>query len=260
MSEPLEVTVDEVARGALKLKQPRRGYRFNIDALILAEFVASSVDQPPELVIDLGCGCGVVGLLLARRWPSCRAVLVEIQPELAQLARSNARDNGLEDRVQVVCADLVEISRWAPREGTRTLALSNPPYYPLRKGRVSADPMVAAAKHELSCTLAQLLSAAERALPPGQSLLLIHDARRRAELMEELELRHFSWRRERFVLPLPMRPAKRLMWQLVRRTSGADRVAWQLPPSEPPLVIHQQPGVYSGELRRILGDPTPAVR
>ena len=72
-----DYTVDAICRGAVTLAQPRRGYRFNIDSVLLADFTRRIVSSPVEdLVVDLGAGCGVVGLLLARFWPGCTVLMV----------------------------------------------------------------------------------------------------------------------------------------------------------------------------------------
>src|SRR5437016_1205479 len=106
---PEDVTVDAVCRGEVIVVQPRRGYRFSIDALLLAHFAAEAAQTlkpAARHAIDLCAGCGVVGLLLARRLPGCELDLVELQPELARLASEGARRSGLGERVRVHSLDL----------------------------------------------------------------------------------------------------------------------------------------------------------
>lgn len=255
------LTDDAILRGKLRLLQPARGYRFNLDALLLAHFAGAVVPQPPTLVIDLGAGCGVIGLLLARRWGRCRSRLVERQPELALLAAQNAARNGLAGRVRVVLGDLRESRRWRPRAtAARVLAVCNPPFFRLNSGRFSPDPMVAGAKHELTCTLAELLRASAGGLRPGDALALIHLATRHGELLRALPDHRLEPLRLRLVLPAPGCAATRVLLLARRRLETATdqrRASSQSGSTlieDPPLVVHRAPGVYSAELRRLLGD------
>ena len=100
-----EETVDEILEGSLKIRQSRRGYRFNLDSLILAHFVTAT---PRSVNLDIGCGNGVIALVLARRFPESRWHGLEFQPALAELAKKNAEDNGLDRRVTIDQADAGE--------------------------------------------------------------------------------------------------------------------------------------------------------
>jgi tRNA1Val (adenine37-N6)-methyltransferase len=258
---PPGLTDDAILRGALRLLQPRRGYRFNLDALLLAHFAAAALPEPPTLLIDLGAGCGVVGLLLARRWTRCRARLIERQAALAQLAAQNVTRNGLAARVRVFSGDLRRVALWRPRATTRrVLVVCNPPFFSLARGRCSPNRTVAEAKHELTCTLAELLDASARGLRPGDTLALIHLATRREELLRLLGEHGLAPQRQRLVLPAPGREATRVLL-LARRLADRARcegAAKTVPCAgsieDPPLVVHCAPGVYSVELRQLLGD------
>lgn len=244
MSE--ETTLDAICRGALRLEQPRDGYRFNLDPVILADFAAGRA-RPPERIVDLGAGVGVVGLLLAKRFPDARVLLVELQVELAELAERNARRNGLAGRVEVRCLDLRRFALW--RAPQRTLCVSNPPFFPTDAGRPSARPQVSIAKHELACTLAELLLAAERGLADEDELALIYPRAREQELLDGLTAHGHTVLRQRRVHPLPDRAASRTL--LLARHGAAGE-----PTLEPPLVVEEAPGRFGEELRRVL-EPVP---
>jgi tRNA1Val (adenine37-N6)-methyltransferase len=244
-------TRDAICRGEITVLQPEEGYRFNVDALILAHFAFTSADAEPSAALDLGAGCGVVGLLLARRWPTCRVLLVELQAELVALAAENIELNGLAPRVESLRADLRDLDAWAPRwealgRGRRTIVV-NPPFFRLGEGRPSPDRQVAAARHEVSCTLEQILGACSAGLQPGDSVAMIHAARRRGEVLEGLAETGFGACLVRGVKPLPRRSSARI---LVHATRGASRSAHEVPP----LVVEEEPGRYSEEMKRALGE------
>ena len=99
-----ELTCDPILRGRLTLLQPRVGYRFSIDPLLLADFVGA---PPLGRLVDLGAGVGVVGLTLAKNDPAAQVTLVELQPRLAALCLRNTAYNGLSDRCSVIQGDLL---------------------------------------------------------------------------------------------------------------------------------------------------------
>src|SRR5438067_10704245 len=96
------LTLDELIRGRIRVWQPRVGYRVNVDSLLLAHFVGA---PPFGRLCDLGAGVGAIGLALAALDPAARVTLAELQPAIAALARRNARENGLDNRVDVVEVD-----------------------------------------------------------------------------------------------------------------------------------------------------------
>jgi len=245
------LTSDPIRRGELTLCQPARGYRFNVDSLILADFAAAQDPGVAEVVIDLGAGCGIIGLLLAVRWPGSKVLLVEIQPELAELAAQNVERNGLDGRVVASCADLRDPGGWSGAlnglGAGRRLIATNPPFFKLGQGRPSLAPQRSVAKHEVSCALPQLLATSQEVLEPGGGLVLIHAMARRAELLDGLQQVGFGAVVLRGVQPLPGRPCGRI---LVRAIKGAPFILEELEP----LLVEREPGTYSAEMRCILNE------
>jgi len=167
-------TLDSFLRGRVKVLQKKRGYRFSLDAALLADFVRLG---PAEDAVDLGAGHGIVALLVSRR-PFRRLVGVEIQPALADLARRNVLLNGLAGRVEIVEADL---RRYAPGR-VFDAAFSNPPYIPKSAGFPSLSEEKTVAKHEVTCDILDVLRAAARVLKPQGRAYIVYPGGRRADL------------------------------------------------------------------------------
>jgi tRNA1Val (adenine37-N6)-methyltransferase len=244
-------TRDSIGRGRLVLYQPRRGYRFNVDSVILAGFAS----PPGRRVCDLGTGVGIVGLWLAGEGASVTGV--EIQPALAALARQNAEENGLAGRFEVVVGDLRTYA--PPADGPRfDQIVSNPPFAPHGRGKVDADPVRAMARHELAMRLVDLFAAAGRLLGPRGRIDVIHRADREGELLEAARA-HGLWPlRLRRVVSRPGERPTRVLFE-ARRPAGAGAAEDTAPELivDPDLVVHTEGGGYAPEVARLLGDAEP---
>ena len=241
-----DYTVDAICRGAVTLAQPRRGYRFNIDSVLLADFTRRIVSSPVEdLVVDLGAGCGVVGLLLARFWPGCTVLMVELQEELARLAEANVASNGFGARARVAHADLRSREEWLPG-GRARVVVSNPPFFRLGSGRVSGDRQVALAKHEIGCRLEDVVRAAEATLAADGGLAMIHAMDRAGEVEKTLRECGLNPRARRGVRPLPSRPCNRVLLWATRRPGPVAELS--------ELEVESRPGRHTPEVRGILGE------
>src|SRR5262245_68658 len=179
--------------------QPQRGYRFSADAVALAEFAQAN---RTENVLDLGSGCGVVPILLWQRSPFCWGLGVEVDPELATMARRNVAQFHLEDSILILQADVRfigpdDLSRFCPRVPSSAFDVitANPPYWPANRGRLNPNLQKAAARHELTLTLEQTLAVTRRFLKPGGRLYLSHLESRQGEVLLGLEQNNLALRR-----------------------------------------------------------------
>ncbi|MDX9999969.1 MAG: methyltransferase [Polyangia bacterium] len=241
-----ECSKDEILRGRLRLWQPLVGYRFSVDALVLSHFASRGRADSRGRAIDLGAGCGVVGLALALACPGLSVTLVELGPRLAALCRQNAIENGLSHRVEVLEADLRR-AQDLPIDGGVELLVSNPPFRPASSGRQSPDPERARALVELTVTLPELVASASRLLAPGGALAVIYPPERLGELLEACVRSGLGPCRLRALHPLPGAPARRLL--LEAQKGGRSPLVM-----EPPLFLHEAQGSYSPEAAELLGD------
>jgi tRNA1Val (adenine37-N6)-methyltransferase len=177
-----DLTRDTFFDGRLVVTQTIGGYRFSIDAVLLA---AGIRPKPGDTLLDLGAGCGIISLILASRFPQVRIHAVELQPELIELAQDNVADNHMGDRIEVVQADLRVLPR-EPVTGPFDWIVSNPPYHRPDSGRINPNQQRALARHEIAMDLSQLLACARRMLRTGGRLALIYPAERSADLLVQM--------------------------------------------------------------------------
>jgi tRNA1(Val) A37 N6-methylase TrmN6 len=187
--------VDEFLDAHLKLIQSKTGYRFSIDALLLAEFVTIRKD---DIVLDLGTGCGIIPLWILKQKAIKYAIGLEIQEQLADQAARNIVLNGFSPKMAIVRGDI----RYSPlRPMSVSVLICNPPYRQKNDGRINPDPQRAVARHEILATLNDILETARGVLKPKGRLALIYPAERMADMMIRLRGFEFEPKRMRLVYP-----------------------------------------------------------
>jgi len=228
-------TLDAFYRGRIRLLQSRTGYRFSVDAPLLADFV-----RVPRggTALELGAGCGVVSLLVALR-PVRSLTALEVQPRLARLAARNARLNGMEKKVHVVRGDL---RTFAVRRKF-DVVFSNPPYIERGSGFPSPVGEKNIAKHEIKCDIIDVMNAAARFLKKNGRAFFIFPVRRRAAFLRATRLGGLRVRRERFVLPRRGAPAHLFLAEC-GRGPGRGRL-------ETPLALLEADGSPAAEAERV---------
>jgi tRNA1Val (adenine37-N6)-methyltransferase len=233
---------DSAVPGAwrLTLCQGTGGYRFSLDAFLLADFVSATAHGP---LLDLGTGCGVVALLLARRFPQSYIVGLELQTSLVAVARQNVLGNALEHQVAIVQADARGAHHLFP-PGAFGTVVCNPPYRTVSSGRLNPNPEKAMARHELTLTLLQLVQACRHVLAHGGLLTMVYHPSRLSELCGRLEAARLRLRRLRLVHSTSQAPASLVLVEAIQGGRDALTVL-------PPLYVYESRGRYTAEMQAI---------
>lgn len=235
-----DYTQDTLFPDELFCRQPRQGYRFSVDAVLLAHFVSPG---PADRILELGTGCGVVSLILAYRWPGVTIHAVEIQARLAALARSNVALNRFSDRITIIEGDFRRIGDLVGA-GSVEWAVCNPPYRHLDRGRLSVEEEKAIARHEVKCDLAAVVSAMASAVKSGGRACFVYPASRAATLVTELKQNGFALKRMQIVYSYPGAEGKLVLLEAVK--GGGEELK-----ALPPFYMYQKPGgAYSEEMAR----------
>ena len=235
-----EETLDTLFGGRLKILQKKRGYRFSIDALLLAHFAEPG---PDDRIIDLGSGCGIVPLILIFRKKVKRITGVEIQPSLADLARRNAALNRCSSRFQVWEEDLRGVDKRVKREGF-AFVLTNPPYRKIGSGRVNPHTEKAVARHEIKATLEDVVRSAHYLLKDKGRLAMIYPSSRAADLMRGLSKFHLEPKRLQFVHSHEKDEARLVLVEAVKEGHAQVRVL-------PPFFLYDSSGNYTPAAREL---------
>ena len=231
-----ETTLDSV--GGLSILQPDKGYRFSMEPVLLSAFVSL---KAPKRIADFGAGSGVMGLLLARRFPRARVSLVEMQEELYGLCVSNIEGNALGGRVEALLLDIRDMR--SELTGL-DIVVSNPPFRKPGTGRIShrGQGQCASARHEKELPLGDLCMSAARALRGRGRFCLVYHPERLVELMDSLRDARLEPKRLRFVHGRPGLEARIVLMEAVRDGKPGMKV-------EPPLfVYHSGSDEYTDEV------------
>jgi tRNA1(Val) A37 N6-methylase TrmN6 len=233
-------TLDPFYHGRFRILQGRKGYRFSVDAPLLADFVRT---RPSYELLELGTGNGVISILLSIK-PFARITAVEIQEGLADLARRNVALNGLKDRIEVVRADF---RTWDP--GRRfDVVFANPPYIRGRTGRLSASEEKSAAKHEINCDIFDIMRATRVSLKGDGRAYFVYPEKRRKDFEDAVNAHGLGIGASRPVLS--------------REGEGASLFLAECGPAPgdtvllPPLILYGPDGRYTSEAESLFSGRT----
>lgn len=233
-------TLDAIFDGRIKILQSRTGYRFSLDTLLLADFTQI---KRGEKGVDLGTGNGVLALILAERFSTCHFLGLELQDGMVDRARRNVRLNNLQDRIEIVKADVRAIERVA-RPEIFDVAVTNPPFRRSASGRVSAGVEQRIARHETEGVLVDFLRAAAYLLRTKGRLTVIYPAVRSIDMLAAMRDSDLEPKRIRLVHSFVDVEATLILAEGIKGgRSGADILA--------PLIVYKRAKEYTGEAASI---------
>ena len=230
-------SLDDLILGGLQVIQPHRGYRFSLDAVLLAHF---PVLNGVESAVDLGSGSGVIPLILSYRSSSMTITGVELQADMVDRSMRSMRLNGLNKRIRIIQADLRETKSLLPVTSAQ-LVVCNPPFWKKGEGQISSHSGEAVARHELEAEFSDICMAAARLLKDGGHFCVIHRAERTAEVIATMTASRLQVSRIRAVHSFSGENAALVLVEGKKNGRGGVKIL-------PPLVIYKEPGVYSQEL------------
>ncbi len=234
--------IDDLHRCGYRIIQNAKKFCFGMDAILLTGFAAV---KPGARVIDLGTGTGVIPILLEAKTQGSHFTGLEIQGEMAEMARRSVELNHLQEKIDIVEGDIKEASKRFGR-ASFDVVTCNPPYMENLHGLKNPMDEKAIARHEVLCTLEDVLREGAALLREGGSLCMVHRPRRLAEIIARMAEYKLEPKRMRLVYPLADREANMVLIEGVKGGGRQLRV-------EPPLIVYKEPGIYNPEIHEIYG-------
>lgn len=238
--------IDDLQLKGLKLIQNPDAFCFGIDAVLLSDFAKA---KKGDVVVDIGTGTGVIPILMSAKTNAAKFFAIEIQKEMAEMAKRsvvlNEESGSLEKgRIEIICADIKD-SKSIIKDGSVNVVTCNPPYMN-GEGLKNDNESVMLARHEISCSLNDVLCEGARMLKTGGHYYMVHRPARLEDVMYLMRENHLEPKRMRMVHPYANKDANMVLIEAVKYSKSFMKV-------EAPLIVYEQGGKYTEEIYRIYG-------
>ena len=234
--------IDDLERNGYHIIQDTKRFCFGMDAVLLSGFARV---KEGARVLDLGTGTGIIPILLEAKTGAEHLTGLEIQEESADMARRSVLLNGLEDKIDIVTGDIKEAESLFDAASFDVITC-NPPYMIGQHGITNEGDAKAIARHEILCTLEDVVSQAAKLLKPGGNFFMVHRPFRLAEIMTVLQAYKLEPKRMQLVYPFVDKEPNMVLIEANR--GGKPRLT-----VEKPLIVYKEPGVYMPEIYDIYG-------
>ena len=234
--------IDELQRNGYRIIQNPERFCFGMDAVLLSGFARA---KKQERCLDLGCGNGIIPILMEAKTEGKHFTGLEIQPESADMARRSVALNGLQDRIDIVEGDIKNASKIFGASSFHVVT-TNPPYMTAQHGLTNVYEAKTIARHEVLCNLEDIIRESARLLMPGGRFYMVHRPFRLAEIISLMVQYRMEPKRMRLVYPYVDREPNMVLIEGLR--GGKSRMT-----VEKPLIVYKEPGKYTDEIYDVYG-------
>jgi tRNA1Val (adenine37-N6)-methyltransferase len=234
--------IDDLQRNGYRIIQNPEKFCFGMDAVLLSGFARV---KDGARVLDMGTGTGIIPILLEAKTGASHLTGLEIQEESADMARRSVKLNGIGDKVDIVTGDIKEADKIFDLASFDVITC-NPPYMIGQHGLTNPDAPKAIARHEVLCTLDDVVRNAARLLKPGGSFFMVHRPFRLAEIINVMTSYKLEPKRMQLVYPYIDKEPNMVLIEGCR--GGKPRMT-----VEKPLIVYKEQGVYTDEIYDVYG-------
>ena len=219
--------LDDLQRNGLKIIQKTDGFCFGMDAVLLSGFASV---KPGERALDLGTGTGIIPLLLSAKTKGDHFTGLEIQTEIMKMAQRSVALNGLEKKIDIIQGDIKEASRIFGA-ASFDVVTSNPPYMNDAHGLKNPGDVKAISRHEVLCTLEDVVREGAKVLRPGGRFYMVHRPHRLIEIITAFTKYKLEPKRMKLVHPFVDKDANMVLIEAVKGGRSMIKV-------EKPLIVY----------------------
>lgn len=232
--------IDDLHRNGYVIIQDPEKFCFGVDAVLLSDFAKVKKN---EVALDLGTGTGIIPILLAAKTNAKKIIGLEIQSECVEMARRSVAMNNLQERISIDEGDIKNLAELYKPSSINVIT-TNPPYIHKSGGILNEYTPKAIARHELLCTLDDIISGASKLLTFGGRFYMIHRPYRLVDIFVTMRTYNIEPKVIRFVHPFAYKDPTMILVEGVRSGNSELKVM-------PPLIIYESQGVYTEEVHRI---------
>lgn len=233
---------DELNRNGYRIIQDKNRFCFGMDAVLLSGFAKV---REGESVLDLGTGTGIIPILLEAKTNGAHFTGLEIQPDSADMAARSVALNGLSDKIDIVTGDIKDASKIFGASSFDVIT-TNPPYMIGQHGLKNPDEAKAIARHEVLCTLEDIMRESAKVLKPSGHFFMVHRPFRLAEIICMMHDYKIEPKRMQLVYPFVDKEPNMVLIEGIRGAKSRMTV-------EKPLIVYKEQGVYTDEIYDIYG-------
>ena len=234
--------IDDLQRNHYKIIQNTKKFCFGMDAVLLSGFAKV---KEGEQVLDLGTGTGIIPILLEAKTKGKHFSGLEIQEESASMAKRSVELNNLQDKIDIVVGDIKEASNILGA-ASFDVVTTNPPYMTDSHGLLNPNMEKAIARHELLCTLEDVIRESSKLLKTNGRFYMVHRPFRLAEIIVVMKKYKLEVKHMRFVHAFIDKEPNMVLIEAMK--GGKPRVT-----VDSPLIVYKEPGVYNEEIYEIYG-------
>ena len=234
--------LDDLHRNGYRIIQNEKAFCFGMDAVLLSGY---AVVREGERAADLGTGTGIIPILLEAKTGGEHFTGLEVQAEMADMARRSVALNHLEEKIDIVCGDIKEASQIFGA-ASFDVVTTNPPYMNDAHGLQNPDPVKAIARHEVLCTLEDVVREGAKLLVPGGRFYMVHRPHRLVEIINTMTSFKLEPKRIKFVHPFVDKEANMVLIEGIKGGKSMIKV-------EKPIIVYKEQGVYTDEIYDIYG-------
>ena len=237
--------IDDLGIGGFRIIQNQTGFCFGLDSVLLSNFVKPI--KPGVRCADLGTGTGILSILLCAKTDLSEIVGVEIQEEVADMAKRSSILNHLEDRFKVVCMDIKHIAQQEMlAKNSFDVVVTNPPYKKINTGKMSGKEKKLISRHEVAGNLKDFVKTAYYLLKDNGTLYMVHRPERLVEIIQTLREERLEPKELQFVYPRQNEKPNLVFIKAVKYAKEFLIV-------DKPLIVYQEDGSYTPEILAIYG-------
>lgn len=234
--------IDDLQRNGYQIIQDPKRFCFGMDAVLLSGFARA---KEGDNVLDMCTGTGIIPILMEAKTKAFHLTGLEIQEDSADMARRSVLLNHLEEKIDIVTGDVKEADTLF-KAASFDVITCNPPYMTGQHGLQNKDEAKTIARHEVLCTLEDVVKMAAHLLKPGGNFFMVHRPFRLSEIMVLLHQYRLEPKRMQFVYPYVDKEPNMVLIEANR--GGKPRLT-----VEKPLIVYKEPGIYMPEIYDVYG-------
>lgn len=233
--------IDDLELNGLKIIQNKNGFCFGMDSVLLSDFAKEI--KKNSTILDMGTGTGILGILLSAKTQDTKITGVEIQPEVAEMARRSVQLNHLEERITIACEDVKKLKE-IYEAGSFDAIVTNPPYKKKGTGGINENETKLISRHEITANLEDFISMASYLLKDQGSIYIVHRPERLADIMINLRKYKLEPKNIKFVHPNQEKEPNLILVKATKNAGPFLKV-------ERPIYIYDLQGNYTNDILKI---------